>query len=454
MDTCAYCDTFRLRVIYANVRGLWANKTAALWSLANEDTLVFAAETWHMHDGLSTHSDVLLLATPEARARGTVRFGRRHGGLAVWVGPKLRAHISDVRFTPFSISITVAGRVIHAVYLPPATTSQHDKANSFKYYLRPESGATPDVLIGDINVRFGKAFGDHSSGPIPRKRAIDEFCAAGSMTHLHPHPGSTQKSYVDHMFIGPAVRGEYATHKAPYVSDHPYMVANLSWQLLRPGLGTVEATRTMLGPLMQPARRIQLKLLDTERGRKALFWHWCRAYPKVRRAVLKLAAQVEPSNAKGKINKIDRLIGTSLWDVASRALGTYSVSDMKRKPDYLQQGLRDQASAQAAVRLFRRSQRDSQTVLVSRQPDSVPVPDDVLAFYRDVYETSEPGHQLQPWRPLRDSPDPDESLMAACSVDAVGLAIKTYPAARSCGPDGMHHVLIKALAEDGLSHLL
>ncbi|KAE8235024.1 hypothetical protein A4X13_0g9645, partial [Tilletia indica] len=162
---------------------------------------------------------------------------------------------------------------------------------------------------------------------------------------------------------------------------------------------------------------------------------------------------LDPGSAQGTINKADRLIGCTLWDVTSRAFGTYSATGIKSQPDYLGQGLESSPSASSAVRQYRRSQRGSQAVLVSRYPESRTVSEDAMAFYGELYTPDVPEDFQMPFRPLR-QPEPDPELLKAFHLDAVQRAIQDYPVARSAGPDGIHPVLIKALAEDGLGQLL
>ncbi|KAK0519491.1 hypothetical protein OC835_007505, partial [Tilletia horrida] len=93
-----------IRILYSNVSGLTAPKAYALWAKADDNTLVFAAETWHVDGGRHVLLNELVASTPEARVRGTVLCGRRHGGLRLWAGKQVRQWISNVEVGPYGIA--------------------------------------------------------------------------------------------------------------------------------------------------------------------------------------------------------------------------------------------------------------------------------------------------------------------------------------------------------------
>ncbi|KAE8234957.1 hypothetical protein A4X13_0g9677, partial [Tilletia indica] len=98
--------------------------------------------------------------------------------------------------------------------------------------------------------------------------------------------------------------------------------------------------------------------------------------------------------------------------------------------------------------------RGSQPIVVSRKPDSTPVSEDVVAFYSELYNPGSLQVPLRPQRPHPKSSDPPTDLLKAFHLDAVQKAIRDYPVARSAGPDGIHPILYKRLANAGLAQLL
>ncbi|KAE8217127.1 hypothetical protein CF319_g8716 [Tilletia indica] len=362
----------------------------------------------------------------------------------------MRDLISNTQVGRYSITVTIAGRTVHAVYMPPSLNDDPSKLHSFKGYLRPADRMVPDVLIGDINVRFGKSFGDKESGPQSRLRVMNDFMDAHSLTHLRPLPSSPTRVSLDHTFVRPGVTATMIAHNPDFSTVHPILDVTASWP--HRADPDVYMSTEPLESLLQPKTRIQLKNLDNPKHMRSLFWHWNKVYPKVLAALKKGRGRLDPRSAQGTVNKADSLIGRALWDVAAKALGRYNVDDMKRKPDYLAQGLQSKPTAKSAMRQYRRSQRGSQSVLVSRTPETTTVADDVKTFYIDLYSTKTIEGSKMPFRPPPSSQDDD--LLRAFHHDAVDKAIREYSSSRSSGPDAIHHVLIKALANAGLTHWL
>ncbi|KAE8238837.1 hypothetical protein A4X13_0g8359, partial [Tilletia indica] len=375
MASPAESNEVAIRIIYCNTTGLSIEKARALWALADENTLVFAAETWHLPQGLDTLGDLLFVTTPEARIRGTVVSGRRHGGLALWVGARLKGRISNTQTHQYGIAVTISGRTIHAVYMPPTLEDDPSKPFSFKTYLRPKDRSVPDIILGDVNIRFGRAFGDTESGPRTRLRVMNDFIAEHTLTHIQPAPDSARPVKLDHVFVRPGISTRLIAYRADFKTDHPIIDVSASWKAPTTLASTSDHKMDLdrLEPLLQPTLRLQLKNLDSTKHRNALFWHWHRAYPKVLAALKKARSHLDPSSAQSTVNKADKLIGSTLWDVARRALGVYQVDEAKQKPDYLGQGLKDKPGAASAMRQYRRAQRGSQPIVVSRKPDSTPV---------------------------------------------------------------------------------
>ncbi|CAD6914702.1 unnamed protein product [Tilletia laevis] len=442
---------------------------------ADEDTLLFAGETWHCPAGLEAWGGDLYATTREARVRGVVVQGHRNGGLALWAGARVRGLISHTETSPYSISVTVQGRVIHAVYMPPTTLpNDPSMAHSYKTYLRPTStGAVPDIILGDVNIRYGRSFGDASSGPQDRLDVMNDFVHEHGLTHHHPAPHSPYRVWLDHLYTRPGVSAVLIAHKtAKHIrTNHPIMDVKATWQIASatapPVADTVSdadagpepppATMSIdlsNDPLLQPIRRLQIKHLDDPKRKRALLWHWYRAYPKVLKTLKKARTRLDPGSAQGTVNKADRLIGRMLWDVTSKAFGTYSATEVKSQPDYLAQGLEGKPTAASAMRQFRRSQRGSQAIIVSRSPATLTVTEDVMQFYQALYIPDTSADYNMPFRPPPPMEKDVDDLLTGFDADAVQRAIKEYPAARSAGPDAIHPVLIKALSEEGLGQLL
>ncbi|KAK0517859.1 hypothetical protein OC835_008028, partial [Tilletia horrida] len=256
--------TANVKILYVNVRGLDWQKRVHLFDQADESTLIFAAETWHTAS-VGSGPFPLLANTEEARVRGKDVLGRRHGGLALWAGAAIQPLISNIQTSRYSITVTIHRRVIHAVYLPPTLDKGASEAHSVKAYLRPPDRSIPDILIGDINTRFGKRFGDRESGPQARLRVVRDLCREQALTHHVPAPDSPSLVTVDHLFTRPGISAVLKARwldKEKLSTDHPLLEVYASWSKETPTEPSAPAAAahrpsSPLDPTVRPTERLQ-----------------------------------------------------------------------------------------------------------------------------------------------------------------------------------------------------
>jgi len=142
-------------ILYLNVLGLTHDKWEALLPLVKSYDLIFLAETWYIDQYNHLSHPFTLASTVPSKV---YEEGRQHHGLLCLSSPSFRPFITSIRTSEFSISITAFGQTILAVYAPPSL-SQHQFHNVL------QGSSPPAVILGDINVRFGRLMNDTKSGP-------------------------------------------------------------------------------------------------------------------------------------------------------------------------------------------------------------------------------------------------------------------------------------------------
>jgi hypothetical protein len=87
-----------------------------------------------------------------------------------------------------------------------------------------------------------------------------------------------------------------------------------------------------------------------------------------------------------QITDIDTLISQTLWCVCSSTCGTYEANKIKSKPDNLIKKLENTTSSLAAIRIYKRSQRQINKTLESSNPENYSLQEIPLAtFQLDLY---------------------------------------------------------------------
>ena len=166
-----------LRIGYLNSQGLdgenWAR--CRQWIEGADFDLLFIAETWYVGWAeYSTWKHTLTMSPRPAEYTGS----RHSGSICVLAAPTIRGrHVGEAMVSESSITIQVGSWKISGVYLPPSMS-----LTSVKDAL--QRVAASDVVLGDINVRFGSRVGD--GHPQDRARVVTDWMQRSGFSHLQP----------------------------------------------------------------------------------------------------------------------------------------------------------------------------------------------------------------------------------------------------------------------------
>lgn len=246
------------RIMYLNVQGLTAEKWEALFHAfrisqrsLHQSSLLLIAES----HGPNEEVRKALAAEPfgwvKAMSGSSTREGHidhpqdsrggqmsRRGGLLVVARPDVLVTIH--RITPYCCTLSVLppgtfkAVLVHTVYLPPSMGHFEDWS-LFKTFLVPSEGHAPDLLLGDINVRFptGNMEYDKSVGPKARLQVVEDCISKLGLRRMIASKESTEEaqvsSRVDHAFVKQCSTFETTLQfkQAMIVTDHPLMKVTL-----------------------------------------------------------------------------------------------------------------------------------------------------------------------------------------------------------------------------------
>lgn len=420
----------KLSIGFINIRGLTPAKWDTLLSLlkplpSTSDSLaiydsvsrplydiIFVSETWYIDQDkhiihprcyASTKNDHLYLK------------GRQHGGLLVLVSKHLIASLYNLRIGQNYISFTIGSKVITGIYLQPSLSD-----NQVRLIMNEIS--LSDLLIGDINVRYGVSYGDTVSTAPSRKAIIENVAAMRHWTHACPSVGF---STVNHVYYSSLTNFLFEVLDYQLYTDH--MFIRVSFDL---DTATARTTTT---------RRFYSKYLDNDITASAL----CRLFDRslllpVFETILACSSTLE--HPQEYIDSLDSLLLSHCLLVADDTIGSYCVSDMQSCNDTMVTSLPD--SPDNAIRLFKRSLRARNvTCKLKSRYDNIPTIDDTCNFYSSIYDFDYCHVDSMPVQYTV-----DDSLYALFTPSNIHKAIKDYPNAKSPGIDSVDVPLLKCLA--------
>ena len=163
---------------YLNIGGLSADKWRVIAPLVSTSDIYALAETWHMLPDLQ-HPQLLTASRPPTHLR---TVGHQNGGILCFVSDRIRPMIHSLHTTEYSIRFNILAHTVLIVYLPPSM----DKY-AFLGQLSPPQ--TPlSLIIGDINTRLGRVYGNDRSGPPDRVDSVRLVSQLNGLTPLAPSP--------------------------------------------------------------------------------------------------------------------------------------------------------------------------------------------------------------------------------------------------------------------------
>jgi len=410
---------------YLNVRGLSLDKWRyILDQITSVFDILFVAETWYMHTAICYAHPFYLTSSPKPDRVHT--SGHLSGGLLVLVKPMVKALITSFTHHKYYISLVYAKINIIAVYLPP-TISSKEIEDIFQLF------STVDILLGDINIRFGALFNDVTSGPMNKMNVFRSFQAVHNLIQLLPTAGKTR---VDHAFIKCGMDVILTFFEPAISSDHPFLRIDIAGGSIQ----NIESSKL---------KRFYLKYLDDQN----IITDLCTAYDACTETYELFFKDLYQEIIYFPVYDIQEAVDLSynllvdiLTMLATTFLGTYEVSVAKQWPDRLSKihMFKDTATL---LRLFKRSQRtdSDKSFIHSRSPTYTPL-QDVVQFYSSVYSPEGEDDDDSSWSysvPILD--EPGFTILNAYTIDTVKKFIQQYPKGKSCGQDSLHVCLLKAL---------
>lgn len=482
--------TGQLLVMYHNCRGLSTRQLRAQEALLDGHdgpALVCLAETWWTltttSEALTSDHCVVTSTPPPARCPTTP--GRQHGGLLLLANAAGRALLRVTSISRHHIAVHAAGRHFAMVYHPPSLPVDAVAAD---LALLDDSGITH--LLGDLNVRWGKATGDTTATAPERRRAYLGWAQAQRMC-LVPQQAGTVLSRTDHLFSRDG-RTQWAYEPSCSLdSDHGTMRLMLPCDAShfphagphRPEAGGEESGaspfRINNEAILLPARRQALHVLWATECAQPLL----RLAQKLKATLHPEGTPPEPEAAAALVEGAWQVWTRTIHDLAVECLGAHDASGRARRAAAAapaqrrqkNQGAGDQrgtgpraAAASDPPTKAAEATRAYKGAMSSLSPTPYLLPRDpcksageeAYNHYKSIFTQTPafspacilPGDAALPAPAER---MPWAECEGAMSTAAVAQAIRAYPAGRAGGPDAIHIRLLQALTnEDTFSESL
>ena len=369
-------STPTLDILYFNCRGLSATKLHSALSWAETlGAVVVLSETWFLHHAEATAHPFHVAHSLPPDLLAPRDLGHHHGGLLVLAPPAVHASTTVRLRTRYSVHLSVSGLDLAFAYHPPTSLTTPE--------LERELGSYPrcHALIGDINVRWGRAYGD-TQATHPRRRAVYLSFAERHSLALVP-PVGPLVSRTDHIFSDrPDLRWTYRSGST-LDSDHGVMHARVP---TRP-------PPDRAAPPSPPSFRYNTSLLKRDKVREAL----CAAFkhqssplllPLLRRLSQLADSPTRPTDRPTVTALVDGVYDTwtaELHHLCTGILGTYDPSTIQfTAPDRSMSHQLETCTSADAVRLFKRAHRPTAktTPIIARTAD---IQEEAHAFFTSVY---------------------------------------------------------------------
>ena len=425
-----------LKIGFWNAQGLsilkW-NKLIDEFSLFSYD-IFFVVETWFVnYDSYSQHP---LFFCSSLKPPRSIDQNRDKAGIYCLISKSLRSQVSNIQVDLYSLNITLFGKILSCVYIPP----------SFKNIIQVSSilpSTSVSLLIGDINTQFGVSFGTKKSGPSERIKLFKEYAPSHSLIHIVPQPpGPTP----DHAFVSHELTFDWNFNtNSGLLSDHlpMYGLLHIPVPLLLDK--DSDSWKFYLQPLNNPAI---IKLM-------------CTAYEsnsELLDKVLHYLFNLESNNINIDID-IQHKVDTSyqffveyLYTICDKYLGTYSVHKSKSKSNSskmsskLLDSLNNSSTRYDATSIFKRSQKYNTKSMINSRNPNISAVDDSVNYFKQVF--APPSCSLT----LLNTHQPDKSSsfidyiskFKHFSKDSIKDSIMKYPRSKTAGNDPLHICILKA----------
>lgn len=434
--------SYNLHIGYLNCRGLGDPKKNILFPLVlGRFDVLFLSETWYCgHSEYIEHSNFLTSTTkpPPSPTLGS----RYSGGILVLVSPAIRQSITSYGSTKYSIDLTIYSQHIRAIYLPPSLSDMIEFKLNSRYYLSQNTikDSQPTIILGDFNTYFGYTLPEPNRSKY-RSKLLSPTLQTLGLTRITPSDGYAKNH---HIFTTTSTKISWKYSDPPILTDHKLMDCIITPTISPPA--SIEAHRINLTSLKHQfvvdAFCTSYQYLSTQ-YKETIQMIQCDIQN--RNTQLQDADQLEKQSI---INYLYSMLSTSILIAAESSCGTYKPSRSRARTMPLNQLEEWSQSPQDAIRMFKYSQRSNtkDTKLESRTSTISPL-EDAVGHFTALFHQPDPA--FLPTQSFRGNEfDPTIECIDADEISKFWLK---YPSSKSCGSDGIHVLLLRAL--DGGSSL-
>jgi hypothetical protein len=423
-------------IMYWNVNGLNGTKLKYICSkvLERQYSVAIVAETWFPKKmELETNPFFVCHSTRPKNARDG---GHENGGIAIFAHPVFAKHISDIRREEFSISFNYKGRIIVAVYLPPRLTEIELEL------ILSRIPASTDIIIGDINVRYGKINKDKISTNPRRRLLISNLCESRNLQHMI---ASNTCSRNDHVFAREIIDWTYEYPATSTIwSDHSMMVIKL---MDKEEKTFPTSTHYYAEESQQRPSRYSWKPLESATFRKLVCFHYDNY---IFKDIHSIISQTQNFIEREKVT--DRNVVQGIIDGVYDCFieGLYNLCDtffIKYDPEEIKTNAstlgKDKLSNRTAIRIFKLSHRSSSTQNnIKASKEHTDVLHEAFSIYTMTYNERHKNFD-------EDVPAPEVKVMQGdlTTGKEIKRVIAKYPCMKSGGLDNLDTRLFKTLLE-------
>ena len=415
-----------LKVFYQNIHGLDKAKLKHIDNLLdNEHAIFIIAEHWFCDFQTLTHSPKFICSsTMSSQPRST---GHQNGGLAILASPAIRNLINIIQITEFTISFNIDKQTISGVYLPPSLSLE---VISLVLGKIPKS----NIVLGDINVRYGKTTLDDKVWNPERGILIDTLLVKQGLQH---RICTTVCSRNDHIYSLIPVSWEYQwILPKDFNSDHGRMKFLLD---LRPDVKSqqINSRRRYAFSLLKEPIIYQLATDLWNSQSKLRLSELIKALG----IFIRMKKVEDRATLQELIDSVYGQFTRELKHICDALFPTYEPNQVKTNvdPSTLLDG---QASTTDVIRAFKRSQRSyASSRLLQPRDRSKTAMFEAWDHYQAIYDQTETTEVPS----LHRSPmTPGEEM----SSDRIRNTLEKYSSAKAGGPDGFDTRFLKCLNSD------
>src|SRR5438045_895517 len=438
---------------YINIEGLKSLKLQACCSLLDAGLfdILFLSETLFPKNFNYMSHPYSFIHTPYSKFSDK---SRQSGGLLALVSPRIRSSVQSYRVTPYGILLDIDGIKVLAIYIRPSLSHQEITSvlSSFSNY---------SMLFGDINVRF-KGFCKSNPSPHSLQDFWYGWLADHSLQMAVPHSKSLIfTEHHSHVFKS-SHSSLLSSQFSPTVGKPFQLFPNCDLDHLFHSNSTVPDIQ-LLGSSQFNLKTVHkyfiravipLDITFESELREGL-GRFCLEKlekPEIADLLAKSWSELD-SKMNWNITDVeiyDTLLTNSIQAVAEEVLGIHDVFEQRKAPDKVQPLLNSQLSATAAIRLFKRKQRNANPSLMITPEDlRRTAMEECINKFQSTFFTNTHQFHLPSFPILQDSSEANRTfffkLVDSISISKISKFIKDYPKDKACGIDSIHTVLLSAL---------